>query len=147
MTSGFGLSVAIDVVVAILLVATIVYAIVLNRKLTALRNAKAEMDSTLARFAESTSKAASGIEALKAHAQVSGSALDSIVTRAHSLTDDLTFLIERGSNLANRLEKMTESARGREAAGAPARAARPAAPAAEASPEEAALRKALQGLR
>jgi hypothetical protein len=147
MSSGVSMAFAVDVLVAILLVATIVYAVVLNRKLTALRRAKAEMDATVVRFAESTGKATSGIAALKAHAQESGAALESTLTRAHSLADDLTFLIERGSNLANRLEKITEVVRGKEAFNGPARAARPVAPAAAASPEETALRKALQGIR
>ena len=39
------LSVATDVVIALLLVATIIYASVLNRKLTTLRNTKQEMEA------------------------------------------------------------------------------------------------------
>jgi len=159
MTGGLSLPVAVDALVAVLLVATIVYAIVLNRKLVALRNAKAEMEALVARFAESTAQAESGIQTLKAHANDSGASLDSLVTRAHGLSDDLAFLIERGSNLADRLESATASTRGKMAGGASAGTAKPerplgtrsapakAPPAAKASPEEVALLNSLRGVR
>ncbi len=157
MTGGLSLPVAIDALVAVLLIATIVYAVVLNRKLAALRDAKVEMEALVARFAESTAQAESGIQTLKAHATNSGASLDSIVNRAHGLADDLTFLIERGSSLANRLEGAIESARVTRGPSAvrPDRpqdvGARPgpakAPPAADVSPEEAALLKTLRGVR
>jgi hypothetical protein len=165
MTDGLSLPVAVDALVAVLLVATIVYAIVLNRKLAALRNVKVEMEALLARFAESTAQAESGIQTLKAHATDSGASLDGMVNRAHGLADDLAFLIERGSNLANRLEGATTSARGTArgtGTGEPlVKVVRPeraqetgvkpgpktAPPAAEVSPEEAALLNALRGVR
>lgn len=161
MTAGLSLPVAVDVLVAVLLVATIVYAVMLNRKLAVLRNSKTEMEALVARFAESTALAENGIQTLKAHASESGTSLDSMVSRAHGLAEDLSFLIERGSNLADRLEGAVESGRRRGAGDAPAPApppvrphspdakARPgkAPPAAEVSPEEAALLKALRGVR
>jgi len=157
MTGGLSLPVAIDALIAVLLVATIVYAVVLNRKLVALRNAKVEMEALVARFAESTAQAESGIQTLKAHANESGASLDGMVGRAHGLADDLTFLIERGNSLASRLEGAIESARVTKGPGA-ARSDRPQGagakpetakvpPAAEVSPEEAALLKALRGVR
>ncbi len=157
MTGGLSLPVAVDALVAVLLVATIVYAIVLNRKLAALRNVKAEMEALITQFAESTAQAETGIQTLKAHANQSGVSLDGMVTQAHGLADDLTFLIERGSNLATRLEGAIESTRTPRGAGA-ARPDRPqdtdakpgpakAPPAAKVSPEEAALLKALRGVR
>jgi len=157
MTGGLSLPVAIDALVAVLLVATIVYAVVLNRKLAALRDAKVEMEALVAQFAESTAQAESGIQTLKAHASESGASLDGMVNRAHGLADDLTFLIERGSSLANRLEGAIESARvtrGPSAVrpdrpqGAGARPGPAKVPAAaEVSPEEAALLKTLRGVR
>jgi hypothetical protein len=159
MSAAFSVPVMLDVIIAVLLVATIVYAVVLNRKLAALRNAKAELEMLAARFAESTAKAESGIQSLKAHASVSGASLDHMTTRAAGLAGDLSFLVEKGTSLANRLEEAIESARGKgpgadvsrpfrteRMPGAKPGAARTQA-AAEVSPEEAALVKSLRGVR
>ena len=156
MTDGFSFSVAVDVLVAVLLVATIVYAVVLNRKLSALRNAKVEMEALVARFAESTAQAENGIQTLKAHANESGVSLDNKANKAHGLADDLAFLIERGSELADRLEGAISSARGNGGDGmrpdlpqGPGIGPVPskAPPATEVSPEEAAVLSALRGVR
>ncbi|MHA1600656.1 MAG: DUF6468 domain-containing protein [Alphaproteobacteria bacterium] len=156
MTDGLSLSVVADALIVVLLVATIVYAVVLNRKLSALRSAKAEMEALVARFAESTAQAESGIQSLKAHANESGVSLDSKANKAHGLADDLAFLIERGSDLANRLEGAIALARGNGAGNSrPDRPQSPgdkpspakAPPVAEVSPEEAAVLNALRGVR
>ena len=156
MTDGLSLPVLADALIAVLLVATIVYAVVLNRKLSALRNTKAEMEALVARFAESTAQAESGIRTLKANASESGSSLDSTTNRANGLAGDLAFLIERGSDLANRLEGTIGSARGNGAGDArPDRPQGPGAkpgavkapPVAEVPPEEAAVLNALRGVR
>lgn len=162
MNAANSIPVAIDVIIVVLLIATIAYAIVLNRKLAVLRDAKAEMEVLLARFADSTAKAESGIRSLKAHAGESGATLDTMTSRAKALADDLTFLIEKGTSLANRLEEAVGSARAKGGGAARTGAAAtdrtraigaanpPSAKAAretEASPEEAALLKALRGVR
>lgn len=161
MSAAFSVPVVLDVIIAVLLVATIVYAVVLNRKLAALRNAKAELEKLAAHFAESTAKAESGIQNLKAHASESGASLDHMTTRAAGLAGDLSYLVEKGTSLANRLEEAIESARGK-GPGAdvtrpfrpdrmPGAGVRPGAArtpvAAEVSPEEAALVKSLRGVR
>jgi hypothetical protein len=91
--------------------------------------------------------------------------LDSISARAAGLAGDLSFMVEKGTSLANRLEEAIDSARGkgpgadgtrplraermtgagtRTGAG-PRQAMTPAA--AEVSPEQAALFKSLRGVR
>ncbi len=70
-----GASLVFDVVLAVLLAATIVYAVMLNRKLTALRSAKLEMEALFARLVTSTQKAESGIESLKGQVRDSGAHL------------------------------------------------------------------------
>ena len=164
MSAAFSVPVLLDVIIAVLLVATIVYAVVLNRKLAALRDAKAELEMLAARFAESTAKAESGIQNLKAHASESGASLDHMTTRAAGLAGDLSFLVEKGASLASRLEEAIESARGKgpNAKNSSADVTRPfrtermpgARPgpartqaAVEVSPEEAALVKSLRGVR
>jgi chromosome segregation ATPase len=142
--------------VAVLLVATIVYAVLLNRKLTALRNVKGEMEAVIASFAEATAQAENGIQTLKVHATESGTSLDNTVNRAHGLADDLSFLIERGNSLADRLEGILE--RGRGGSAGTVRPNRPQSaraqatpkapqPVAEVSPQEVALLNSLRGVR
>lgn len=130
-------SLILDALIAALLVATIGYAAVLNRKLGVLRDGKSEMEALIASFSESTERAGSGVESLKQEAGRSGEALQKKVESARGLVDDLGFLIERGTRLAERLDGGIGTARVNPAAGlgaerAPAHAQRPAAAAAKA---------------
>lgn len=109
-------SLVFDALIAVLLIATIVYAAVLNRKLGALRDAKGEMETLLASFAESTERAGNGIELLKQEAGRSGAALQNQLNAARGLVDDLGFLIERGTSLAQRIDGGVETTRVRPAA-------------------------------
>jgi hypothetical protein len=68
-------SLLFDAVVAALLVATIVYAVILNRKLTQLRDARGEMERLLGGFVEATSRAERGLAALREAAGACGEEL------------------------------------------------------------------------
>lgn len=171
MSQGFGLNLVFDAVVAVLLVATIVYAAILNRKLSALRGLKAEMETLVTRLAQSTRVAEDGLSHLRGAAERSGETMQRTAETARGVADELSFLIERGNSLARRLDGAPPSPAANASAppaaapvAEPASSARPAtrpatgnrrakapsgAPAAEPapSPQEAALLKALQGLR
>ncbi len=124
-------SLILDALIALLLVATIAYAAVLNRKLGVLRDAKSEMEALIVSFSESTERAGSGVESLKQEAGRSGKALQNKVETARGLVDDLGFLIETGTRLAERLDGGVGAARAKPAAGLEAeRAPAPRAPAA-----------------
>ncbi len=110
-------SLIIDALIVVLLVATIAYAAVLNRKLGVLRDGKSEMEALIVSFSESTERAGSGVEALKREAGRSGEALQGKVEAARGLVDDLGFLIESGTRLAERLDGGVAAARVRPAAG------------------------------
>ncbi|MCH8924542.1 MAG: hypothetical protein IH924_00215 [Proteobacteria bacterium] len=111
------ISLILDAIVAVLLITTIGYAVVLNRRLGALRNAKSEIEALIAQFAESTDKAGSGIESLKDETRRSGEALQGKLDAARGLVDDLAFLLERGSSLADRLDGAVGAARAKIATG------------------------------
>ena len=111
------LSLILDAIVAVLLITTIGYAVVLNRRLGALRNAKSEIEALVVQFTESTDKAGSGIESLKDETRRSGEALQGKLDAARGLADDLTFLLERGSSLADRLDGAVGAARAKIATG------------------------------
>ena len=158
---------ALDALIAVLLVVTIGYAVVLNRKLGALRNAKSEMEALVDRFTDSMDKAALVIESLNEESKRSGQALQNTLHNARGMFDDLTFLIEKGDGLAERLDNAIGATRAKAGSGAaparvqgdrhwtekvPVEAAPPGGstpgPGAEApSEQESALLKALQGMR
>jgi len=101
----------LDVIVAILLIATIIYSIILNNRLTQLRKHRDDLAKLVAAFNDATMRAEAGIPKLKRTAEEAGSFLQERVEKAQSLRDDLAFMIERADSLANRLEGSVRSAR------------------------------------
>lgn len=100
-----------DVVVACLLLATIVFAVILNRKLSIIHNSREELQALLDHFSKSLSRAEDGIIELRKAANSIGEGLDSQIKKAGALKDDMVFLIERGENLATQLEDGIRKAR------------------------------------
>lgn len=138
-----------DVLVVLLLAAAIGYAIELNRKLTALRRDRGELEALALRFAASAQAAEAGLAQLKLASETAGRTLEQATLKAQALREDLTFLIERGEPLADRLVGSLETAiRQTAAASQPAPAAAPARPVApKAEAPERDLRRALANLR
>ncbi|MEQ8664748.1 MAG: DUF6468 domain-containing protein [Rhodospirillales bacterium] len=97
----------IDVVVAILLVVTIIYAVGLNRRLTAMRRDRAKLEKIANDFAQSTARANDSITHLKS----TNEALQRQLDTAQSLRDDLAYLLDRGEKSADRLEELVRAAR------------------------------------
>ena len=104
------LAFALDVLVSILLVAMIVYGVILNRKLTALRSNKAELDVLIHSFNDACSRAEAGVRTLRT-ATEEAHRLQQYLARGQMLRDDMSFLIERGTGLADRLEGTVRTAR------------------------------------
>ncbi len=100
-------SLALDVLVAVLLVITIGYAMVLNRRLGNLRRDKAELERLATTFGKATARAEESIGKLKKTAD----ALRERIDNAQALRDDLAFLIDRGGSAADRLEETVRAAR------------------------------------
>lgn len=100
-------SLLLDILVAVLLVVTIVYAVMLNRRLGILRQDRAELEKLTVTFADALRRAEDGIGRLKATADT----LQDRIDRAQSLRDDLAFLTERGGSAADRLEDLVRAAR------------------------------------
>jgi DNA repair exonuclease SbcCD ATPase subunit len=98
------LSVFGDAIVAILLMATISYAAVLNRRLGVLRRDRAKLEELVRNLATATQRAEAGVANLKAAAADTGRQLEKRVEQAQSLRDDLAYMIERGGTIADRLE-------------------------------------------
>tara|TARA_Y100001960_G_C14728363_1_gene856116 strand:- start:1129 stop:1626 length:498 start_codon:yes stop_codon:yes gene_type:complete len=101
------LSLVLDILLALLLAVTIGYAIILNKRLEALRSDKDELRRLAGDFAETTKSAEIGISELRSKSDI----LDGSIKRAESLRDDLVFLMERGNSTADRLENVLRDLR------------------------------------
>jgi hypothetical protein len=105
------LSLGLDIVIAVLLCVTIVYAYMLNKRLQALRADREEMESLMRKFYDATSKADASIKGLKQTSEIMGGELQEKVDKARALRDEITFMLERGDLLANQLEGAISSSR------------------------------------
>ncbi len=104
-------SLILDILIAVLLVASIGYTVSLNRRLTALRQDKDELESLTSKFADATTKAEASIQTLRGSTDEIASALNKEIEKAESMRDDLTFLVDRAGSLADRLEGGVRDAR------------------------------------
>ncbi len=93
-----------DIIVAFLLVATIVFAVILNRKLSLIHNSRDDIQNLLDHFSKALARAEDGVSELRRTASSVGDGLDKQINKAAALKDDLVFLCERGNALANSLE-------------------------------------------
>ncbi len=102
------ISLVIDIVVALLLVVTIGYAVVLNKRLGNLRKDRGELEKLAVNFHTSTERADESIDRLRTSVR----GLQEQIEKAESMRDDLIFLTERGGTAADRLEEMVRLSRG-----------------------------------
>jgi hypothetical protein len=98
------LNIILDIVVAGLLVATIAYAILLSRRLGALRNDKQQLEALVGSLDSSSHRAEAGIAALKQAAEQVGQQLQQRIDQGKALQSDLSYVIDLGGGLADRLE-------------------------------------------
>jgi len=122
------LSLILDLVVAALLVATIVYAAILNRRLQGLRANKAEFEAMIGEFNEATRRTEGSIQALRLAADQTAKALSVQVERGQALRDELAFLTNRADGTAERIATGGAPARPEVAAYASSPRPQPAAP-------------------
>jgi hypothetical protein len=104
------ISLFLDLIVAVLLVATIIYAAMLNRRLAGLRSNKAELEALIHSFGEACARAEAGVKTLRT-ATDEATRLQQYLDRSQALRDDLAFLLDRGTSLADRLEGGVRTAR------------------------------------
>ncbi len=146
------LSFILDVVGACLLLIMILYAVQLNRRLNALQADKAHLQQLIASFDASTGRADQSVIRLRAGAAEASEILQANMAKATELRDDLAFLIDRASAVADRVEAVGETrpnAPGRVSNGNGAAAAHGLNSAGDVQPEtyESNLLRALEGVR
>lgn len=101
------LSFVLDILVAALLVITIGFAAVLNRRLGKLRGDRDELEKATAGFGQATAHAEVSIGKLK----ISTDILQEKINKAQSLCDDLVYLIDRAGTAADRVESEVRATR------------------------------------
>jgi hypothetical protein len=104
------ISIAIDVAVAGLLVATIVYAVRLNRTLDSLREGKSELATLIGRFDEAAAHAERSVARLGQSTVEQGKVLNEAISEAQALRDELAFMLERGDTVAARIAGLSPAA-------------------------------------
>jgi Domain of unknown function (DUF6468) len=104
-------SIILDLVVIVCLISTIIYAILLNKRLTAVYKSRDELQGFLQQFTTSMQKADANIQDLKGIGESVFRDAEVQLEKAAVLKDDLCFLNERGEELAERLDNAIRSAR------------------------------------
>ncbi len=90
----------LDGIIILLLVLTIIYAAILNRRLARLRGGRAELEAASRGFAEAALRLDSNLKGLKSTAEGAGSILQKRIDRASALSQQLGDLIERAGSAA-----------------------------------------------
>jgi Domain of unknown function (DUF6468) len=116
----------LDLLVAALLVATIVYAVRLNKRLAVLRDDRAQLQEMIKGLQKATGQAEEAVGGLRLGAADAGRALHDVVERAQSLKSDLMFITEKADGAADRLEAVLKAQREAPPATPPAAQAMPA---------------------
>ncbi len=89
--------------VAILLVMTVVYCFILDRRLRQLRSGQDGLKELIGGLNSATERAQGSVAQLKIAGDAAGGDLRDVVTKARALSDELSVMIEAGNNIADRL--------------------------------------------
>jgi hypothetical protein len=101
----------LEIVLVVLLLATLIQALRLERALGALRRDRVALEGLIEGFNASTRQAEAGVERLKVAADGAGRLIERQINASISLKDDLLLLSERGDRLADRLDALVRAAR------------------------------------
>jgi hypothetical protein len=102
---------ALEVVLIVLLAATLFHALRLERALGVLKRDRAALEELAAGFNASTRQAEAGIDRLRAAADGAGRQIARQIDSASALKDDLGYLNERAERLADRLDGLVRAGR------------------------------------
>jgi hypothetical protein len=106
-----GMEWALDILLVVLLAATLFHAVRLERALGVLKRDRSALEALVATFNASTRAAEAGIERLHLAADGSGRQIQRQIDTATALKEDLTFLVQRGEGLADRLDDSVRAVR------------------------------------
>ena len=109
--------IALQVLLAVLLIVTIVYAFILNRRLDRLRDGREEMQRLAAELTLAMTSAERGVATLRKTAFEDDEALGKRIAEARTMRDEIGFMVDRAESLSGRLEEQIGAGRPAAAAG------------------------------
>ena len=98
------MSLLLNLLIVGLLMSTISYCWILNKRIKILQDGKSELANLLQYFDESTARASETIMALQSASKKIGENIQNRIDKANYLMDDLAFMVEKGNRLADQLE-------------------------------------------
>ena len=99
-----GTEFVLNLIIIVLLIPTIVFAVILNKRLEILRNSRNDLGRLIEAFNDATTRAESGIPRLKQAADSTSGVLRDQIQKEQILRDDLAFMIERAEAAAGKME-------------------------------------------
>ena len=108
--SGFPWNMLVDLVVIVLLGATVFYCVLLDRRLRAMRDGQDGLKDTIHTLNEACDRAAMSVRNLSGATEQVDDELEHRLERARELADELGMILESGNNLADRLTGASTSA-------------------------------------
>lgn len=106
------LTLIVEIVVAVLLLVTLGFSLVLNRRLGNLRANQDEMRRLIGDFDKALAKARQGMAELKTASAAADNAHEERMKHAKTLRDELGFMVETADRLADRLAGEATASRG-----------------------------------
>jgi hypothetical protein len=108
------IAMALELTLSSLLAATLIYCIVLERRLAAVRKGQDGLKRMIGELNAAISGAGSSLRALKAAASGAADTLDDRLKRARALADELSLLSSSGERIAQRFDRSAASRPGQQ---------------------------------
>ena len=105
----FTITLAVELALSALLVATLIYCALLERRLKAVRDGQVQMKSTIDALNASLATAGASLRALQAAAGTIGETLDRKLAIARSTIDELSLVTASGERIASRMERSVDA--------------------------------------
>ena len=102
------ISLIVELVLSALLLATIVYCAILERRLSALRKGQDGLKTTISHLNEAITAAGSSMRMLKSTAAGAADALGERITRGRAIADELSLLVASGDRIAERMDRSAQ---------------------------------------
>ncbi len=101
--TGLPFDLLLEGIVSILLIATIGYCAMIDRRLRAMRSGQDGLRDLISELSVATEQASDAISRLRDASNATGQKLSEQVARVRGLADELAFMLEAGNDIANRL--------------------------------------------
>lgn len=109
MTMHLTIGLAVELTLCGLLAVTLIYCVVLERRLAAVRKGQEGLRSTIGELNTAITNAGASLRALKAAASGAADTLDDRLARARTIIDELSLLTASGERIAERFDRASDA--------------------------------------